>query len=112
MSKFNFWAWFDKVTADAAQTAVGKTMTAAGYHVAHTGGGCLVWEKTLSDGGYLWICDAGNGLGESATEPYLVGCYDKEGEIIAQDEMANLHSALEWCHAHLHSPTPKPEAAA
>jgi uncharacterized membrane-anchored protein len=72
-------------------------MTALGFHVAHTGGGCLVWEQTKEDGRYLWVCDQANGLGEREEESYLVGAYDKEGEIIAQGDVANLQAALDWC---------------
>jgi hypothetical protein len=47
-----FWDWYESVKRTAPMTAVGQRMTAAGYHVAHTGGGCLVWEKVLEDGCY------------------------------------------------------------
>jgi hypothetical protein len=93
-SNEGFWGWYDNVRRTAPMTAVGRIMTAAGYHIAHTGGGCLCWEQTKEDGRYQWICDQGNGLGEKEDERYLVGLYDSEGEIIAQGDVANLQAAL------------------
>jgi hypothetical protein len=91
----DFWTWYDRVQQTAPLTAVGKIMTAAGYHVAHTGGGCLTWEQTLEDG-YRWICDDGNGLGETVAETYLVGTYNKDAELIAEGAAPDLHAALAW----------------
>jgi hypothetical protein len=79
-----------------AQSAVGRIMTANGYTVAHTGGGCLCWERTLPGGFYLWICDEGNGLGEVIDQPYLVGCYDRDGAF-DNDTAPNLAAAIAWC---------------
>lgn len=96
--KRDFWKWFDNIAERAPTTDVGKVMTAAGYHVAHTGGGCLVWEKTV---GHLvfWICDEGNGLGDKLDEAYLVGVYDNDENenALDLDVMADLKRAIEWC---------------
>lgn len=92
----DFWGWFDHVTEAAGSTAVGKIMTAHNYTVSHTGGGCLTWERMIDDKHYLWICDEGNGLGESPDERYLVGCYDSEGAF-DQHVCRNLAAALRWC---------------
>ncbi len=97
MTKPTYWQWFDGVVAKAAETEIGNIMKGAGYAVAHTGGGCLAWEKPLDNGGYLWICDEGNGLGDKIDEPYLVGHYDREGEIVADDSTDNLFAAIAWC---------------
>jgi hypothetical protein len=91
-SRTKFGEWYDGVKAAAPQTATGRLAVAAGFHVAHTGGGCL-----LDDGRYLWVCDEGNGLGERFDEPFLVGFYDSEGESIDGDTMPSLKVALEWC---------------
>ncbi len=93
-----FWERFDAVCTAAKATAVGERMTAEGYHPAHTGGGCMVWEKVLPSGDYLWICDEGNGLGDSLTEPYLVGYYGSDGhEWESGDTVASLEAAIAWC---------------
>jgi len=94
-----FWDWYAKVQEDAPKTVVGRIMTDAGYKIAHTGGGCLSWEKILPTGGYLWICDEGNGLGNSETETYLVGRYTVDGEEVAFDALPNLRDAMAWCRA-------------
>jgi hypothetical protein len=93
----NFFDWFDRVRNDAPKTDVGRLATAAGYTIAHTGGGCLCWEKGLPGGRYLWICDEGNGLGDRLDEPYLVGFYTDEAEIIVDGTMHDFPAALAWC---------------
>jgi hypothetical protein len=95
----DFRAFFDRACADASNTEVGGLAEAAGYHVAHTGGGCLVWEKVLPDNSYLWICDEANGLGTNNDHPFLVGFYDGDGnQIGAMGEMLpSFDSALQWC---------------
>lgn len=92
-----FWEVYDRVTAKAKASEVGKIVVAAGYDTAHTGGGCMVWEKVLPNKCYLWICDEGNGLGDTVSEPYLVGLYDMEGNALDGDTVPNLKMALEWC---------------
>jgi hypothetical protein len=103
----DWFAWFDDVCARALRTRVGKLMTAQGYTIAHTGGGCMCWEKSLEGGFYLWICDEGNGLGDKINETYLVGCYAPDGpdgwdntpESLGfdNDTAPDLHAALAWC---------------
>lgn len=98
--EFDFWGWFDNVVEGAKTTDVGQTMLAAGYHVAHTGGGCLTWEKTV---GHLvfWVCDEGNGLGDKLDEAYLVGVYPADSAVdfiaLDSDVMLDLKRAIEWC---------------
>jgi uncharacterized membrane-anchored protein len=88
--------WFEQIKLEAPLTEIGKLATAAGYHVAHTGGGCLCWEQTFDDGRYFWICDESNGLGESMTDTFLVGEYDSEGNDVEQDEVSGFKAALRW----------------
>jgi hypothetical protein len=92
-----FHEWYASLQTTAPQTEVGRIATAAGFHVAQTGGNCLAWEKVRMDGRYCWICDGDNGLGEEADEPYLVAFYATDSEIVDSDEMPNLQIALEWC---------------
>lgn len=97
MDKFRI--WFAKVEREAPLTEVGKIATAAGFHVAHLGGDRLCWEKLLPGDAYLWIYDQANGLGEHLNETYLVGCYGKDGEVIAEGDVPGLQAALKWCEA-------------
>ncbi len=96
-SSFDFFRWFDDVQDRAYQSTVGKIMAEAGYEIAHTGGGCLCWEKVLKGERYLWICDEGNGLGDKVDEVYLVGLYNLDGDILDQGEVLDLREAITWC---------------
>lgn len=88
--------YLDEVLAGA----VGKMMTAAGYAVQHTGGGCMAWERRVEpSGAYLWVCTPGQDLGETTDEEYLVGFYDADGNTLADGEVSNLAAALKWCEA-------------
>lgn len=91
-----FFSWLEKVEAKAKRSRIGRLMAKEGYAVSHTGGGCLVWEKNLPNGHYLWVCDLDQGLGEKFREAYLVGCYDADGDF-DNNEVADLRAALAWC---------------
>jgi len=82
MTEPTFWEWFDALPAKMAATGHGKMMLESGWKIAHTGGGCLCWEKVAEGdyAAYVWICDESNGLGDTVDEPYLVGLYDPDGE--------------------------------
>ncbi|HYD69278.1 hypothetical protein [Azospirillum sp.] len=41
---------------------------AAGYHLEHTGGGCVVWERELTDGTVLWIFTEGASVDAGADD--------------------------------------------
>lgn len=75
-----FFAWLDK-TEDAAKTGpVGQAMNddAHFWTVHHTGGGCMTWATDTDDGqAEIWICDLGNGLGDSVDEGYMIGLHPK-----------------------------------
>jgi hypothetical protein len=100
MTKPDFFAWFDKVSANAATTEVGKLMLANGFEIMHTGGGCLAWDKPVGET-HLWVCDEGNGLGDKIDELYLVGHYNKDGDEIAVGDEPDLNAALAWCKARI-----------
>jgi hypothetical protein len=92
-----FSTWFNEVSAKALASDIGKLADANGFHISYGGGGCMCWEKIVSDDRYLWICDEGNGLGDKFDELYLVGFYTKDGEIIADDNVMNFADAIKWC---------------
>ena len=95
-STARFFDWLENVHDKAPQSPVGKIMTANNYSISHTGGGCLAWELTIDDSHYLWICDLGNGLGDSVDEHYLVGCYNADGDF-DNAECKGIRNALRWC---------------
>ncbi len=98
MSKPTFWEWFDDVTATAKASPIGKVIIASNpaWHVQHTGGGCLAWALDTDDGqAEIWICDLGNGLGDSVDETYLIGLHPKDDwRDNFGDECATLADAL------------------
>ena len=60
---------------NAETTPVGKLMTTCGFTVAHTGGGCLAWERIGDDGKTRFlICDEGQGLGTSSLSTTSSAC--------------------------------------
>jgi hypothetical protein len=97
----SFFKWLDNVERTAKDTEVGKLATQAGYSIAHTGGGCLCWEIAFPNGHYVWICDEGNGLGDKVDEPYFVGYYNEDADILADGTMPDLRAALAWCDVHV-----------
>jgi hypothetical protein len=104
----NFANWFNRIERTALGSPVGVVAAAAGFDVTHTGGHCLAWEsghclaweKSLAGGRYLWICDLGNGLGDSIDEHYLVGLYNQDADVLDEGKVDNLQAALDWCKAH------------
>lgn len=106
-----FFEWYDTVLKDAPQTVIGKLMTAAGFHVAHTGGGCLAWEWCLDNGYYFWITDEGGvDLGDEATESWFVGVYDVEGYAKCGPTFETAQEAIDWCKQHERTPKLSREA--
>ncbi len=59
-----------------------------------TGGGCFVWQRTLSNGFTVSICDEQSGLGDAVDETYSVVLSDAEGAPIDDRETSNLADAL------------------
>lgn len=95
MSKF--FEFLDAATAKAAESAVGKIMIENGYSVAHTGGGCLAWEKSdAATGWVIMICDEGNGLGDTLDEQYLVGLHANDGDFLECEDALSLMDCLAW----------------
>lgn len=116
-----FFVWLDNVTAEAKASPVGKILTAKGWEVAHTGGGCLAWEKHSADTDYYaWITAGDNDLGHDIVDPEkgsftlgLYGCvgqhagggYGFEGGWVNPPEnVEGLTAALAWCDKALAEP--------
>lgn len=101
-----FFTWFDAVNANAAKNAAGAFMRDAGYTIAHTGGGCLAWEKKADTAPHwsVWICDEGNGLGiEELGEAFQTAagfmcqlCHDESGEFITGPQESTIGECMAW----------------
>lgn len=95
-------------THEAAETPVGKLLLGAGFHIQHTGGNCLAWEKCTKTH-YAWITDTDNGLGTERTgepgdtSPWFVGIYVEAGNFVEADA-PNLSAAIKWCDEMLATP--------
>jgi hypothetical protein len=86
----NFWDWFNGVTATALATEEGKAFAAAGFALAHTGGGCTAWERPVGSTGWRVLITDSEGLGhklegESVYDPgepdhWLVGAQNNDGD--------------------------------
>ena len=96
-----FFTWFDTVTDKASRSAVGKILTAQGWAVQHTGGGCLAWDKT--NGKYfVWITSDGTDLGERVRKPekavWCLGLYSmRDNAWLNPPSVTGLAAAIKWC---------------
>ena len=80
-----FFEAFDRRVA-AQPADVRSAMEGAGFEVAHTGGGCLAYERAFGDG-YVWItAEDGVSLPQALDEASLVGAYGADGEYLNVDE--------------------------
>jgi hypothetical protein len=69
--------WIQEKIEEAKTSPIGQRLAQDGdWTVTHTRGGCLAWHKPIP-GGYAWICDAEQGLGDTLDEPYSWGIYDE-----------------------------------
>lgn len=74
------WQWGRMVQVDEPMLAL---MTKHGFEAQHTGGGCMAWERTRSDGLTDCITNGDAGLGdwdEREAEEWTTGRYDAEGD--------------------------------
>ena len=87
----------DYVGNAVAASPVAEIMAANNFAAEHTGGGCLAWQRPVNDTGwYITICDEGNGLGDTADEPFMVGLYHQHGEFIDCENTLPLADAMAW----------------
>jgi hypothetical protein len=98
-----WFTWFDSVCDQAKASPVGKILTAHGFTIQHTGGGCLAWEK-CTDTHYAWITgEDGASLEDDAADPatvtFLCGLYDEDGECDEemQPTVVGAEAAADWC---------------
>lgn len=95
-------AWFDELVAEARRTDDGKSFGAAGFELAHTGGGCTAWRLDLGEC-FILITDSGgtdHRLGDGyAADParadcWLIGLHLNDGEYSDGDEAATAVEAI------------------
>lgn len=73
-------AWSIAKKRHLTNPTVAPRMREAGWTVAHTGGGCMAWDKPAPCG-YVWITNEGNALeGDPAAREWYVGRYNDGAE--------------------------------
>jgi hypothetical protein len=113
-SSARFWTWFDGVNANAKESPAGAFMAAQGYTIAHTGGGCLAWEKKLSADSQwsVWIVDGDAGLGieehgdafQTATDFGCMLTHDESGEFVNGLQETTIGACMAWAERALANP--------
>jgi hypothetical protein len=68
------------------------TFKSIGFEVWETGGGCQAWGRTLPDGTYIMVTDAGGS--DLPDKETLVGVYDKDGNEKSLKEYPTIQEAL------------------
>lgn len=81
--------WWNGVVAEANASPDGQQLAAAGFALAHTGGGCTAWERPVGETGWRIVITDSEGLGhkldataaDDPTKPdyWLVGAQDEDG---------------------------------
>jgi hypothetical protein len=106
----NILPMLDFTQAVAMASRVGKLMTAHGYTIEHTGGGCLVWHKEGKDH-YVWITRHATELGADVVDfnnerVFDVGLYanDNGDVFVNPEELMSANEAIAWCDAALADP--------
>lgn len=80
-----FWERWDAEAAQLEKTEPGRAFVAAGFRMAHQGGGCGCWQRTLVGGQIMLISDLEGCSGELGDDPadhYLVGLYTADMDAI------------------------------
>lgn len=106
-----FFAWFDGIKDEAKTTAAGQFMTERGFTVAHTGGGCLAWEKAKPETQWgIWISNEDSGLGldlgaEFESKPeFGVMLQNTEGDFVNGPYGVTIAECLTWAESALVDP--------
>jgi len=110
-----YFAFLDRVTADAEASPAGKILKAAGFAVHNSGGNCMLWMKESPDRrAYLYLSaqfaddasDLGVGLADLARPVWAVGIYDTSdsGIFDENDDALSLADAIQWGDAAFASP--------
>lgn len=81
-AKLSFWEWFDATVETAKATPEGAAFAAAGFELAHTGGGCTAWQRAIAGTDWVVSITDSEGLGHKVDpdENWLVGACQTEGE--------------------------------
>lgn len=97
-----FWQWFGGVEKDALASPAGVFMKGHGYGIAHTGGGCLAWEKRGTDW-QVWVTDGDAGLGvEEHGAAFQTardfGCMltNEDGDFVNGPQGSTIEECIEW----------------
>jgi hypothetical protein len=91
-----FFEAFDR-HVEAQPKDVRSFMEQAGFEVAHTGGGCLAYEKEFGDHHVLITADDGVTLPQSLDAAAGVGAYGPDGEWLNADESLSAPELVAVC---------------
>jgi len=92
-----YYAMMDSRECKALATEDGKTFTKAGFEIAHTGGGCMAWQRDIDSDWFVWITDSsGTELTISANEPdcWFIGIHSQDGAFSEAQEAQTATEAL------------------
>ena len=107
-----FFTWLDNISAKGKASKAGAILTVQGWDVAHTGGGCLAWEKVRDDQRwYVWITNDEQDLGEDCVDLEakrwtcgLYGAQEDNDSWLNPNPAMSLADAIAWCEAALADP--------
>lgn len=109
-----FWIWFDAQTSKAKETTIGQLMASVGFHVTHTGGGCLAWEKSTQGCPWsLWITDESTLGTDRAESERCFGAmliHDDNGDFVNGPQDATISECVTWGNEALAEKASEPDA--
>jgi hypothetical protein len=105
-----FWKWFDRMQEAGKTSPAGRLLVRAGFSIAHTGGGCLAWERTAA-AAYVWIVHGNETLGDEIDDPeateWAVGVYSMDGNRFSMArDVTGLSAAIALAARMLQDPEP------
>jgi len=105
-----FWKWWDRVQEAGKASPAGHVLSGMGFTIAHTGGGCLAWERTAGTN-YVWITHEADTLGEDVEDVeaaiWDVGVYSADGDRFSMARpVTGLRAAIALAEKMLLDPAP------
>ena len=96
--KMTWQSWWNEIETKALEDPRGKAISACGFGVWHTGGGCKAWGLNIPGGSHIMLTDMDAGLfrdPELADDCWMIGSYDADGEELTECmEARDLYDAL------------------
>jgi hypothetical protein len=77
-------------------THIFEGLTARGFEVCATGGGCTAWHKKLNDNAYILVTDDCGFSADDLSEGAIIGLYGEDGGDPLNSWNVNADQILEW----------------